>query len=129
METTFLNKVVATDVARIELDERGFLIISLIDTGKVFDEEEAKRQIAAAYEIANGEKYRVLVDATQNTNSPTPEAKKIIADVDQKIREAIVVKSLGNRILGNIYLKFINTRYPAKIFNDKETAIQWLLEE
>lgn len=61
--------------------------------------------------------------------TPSLEAKKIVADVDQKLREAIIVKSLGNRILGNIYLKLINRRYPCKIFNDEKSAIKWLLKD
>lgn len=130
MNSTLLtDKIIETDVARLEYDERGFLVIKLMDTGKSFDEEEAKRQIATAHEITGGKKCKVLVDTANSTTTPSIEAKKLIADVSFKTKEAVVVKSLGNRILGNIYMKIINRRYPCRIFNDKETAIEWLLEK
>lgn len=123
------NKIIQTDVARLELDERGFLKITLIDSEKTFDADEAKRQIAAAYELTNGDAYKILVDTTNSTTTPSIEAKNIVAEVDQKIKEAIIVKSLGNRILGNLYLKIINRRYPCKLFNDEESALEWLLNK
>ena len=118
-----------TDVSRIEYDKRGFMKITLIDTGKIFDVDEAKKQIAVAHEISKGKPYIVLVDSTQSTNTPTLEAKKLVAAVEQKIREAIIIKSLGNRILGNLYLQIINRRYPCKLFNDEASAVKWLLSE
>lgn len=129
METTLQDKILETDVAKLELDPRGFLVITLVDTGKVFDEEEAKRQIAAAYELTGGRNYKILVDTTNSTNTPSTEVKKIVSDVEQKIKEAVVVNSLGNRILGNIYMKIIGTKYPMKLFNDRESAIEWLLKD
>ncbi|MCB9225153.1 MAG: hypothetical protein R2780_01145 [Crocinitomicaceae bacterium] len=126
MNTT--SSIIETDVSRIEINDRGFLQITLMDTGKSFDVAEANRQIAAAYELTGGRNYKVLVDTTQSSLSPSSEVKKAIADVEHKIKEAILVNSLGNRILGNIYLKIINRRYPSKIFTDREAAIQWLLE-
>lgn len=123
------NKIIETDAARLELDERGFLKISLIDSGKEFDVDEANRQIAAAYELTNGDRYKILVDTTKSTITPSVEAKKVVADVEQKIKEAVIVKSLGNRILGNLYLKIINRRYPCKLFNDEASALKWLLSD
>jgi hypothetical protein len=123
------DKIIETDVARLELDERGFLCITLVDTGMEFNEAEANRQIAAAHALTDGEPYRILVDTTNSTNTPSVEAKKVIADVNLKMKEAVIVNSLGNRILGNIYLKMINLKYPSKIFNDRETAIAWLMED
>ena len=123
------NKIIETDVSRIELDERGFLTITLVDSKKPFDADEASRQIAAAHELTNGHKYKVLVDTSKSTITPTLEAKKVVAEVEQKIKEAVIVKSLGNRILGNVYLKIINRRYPCKLFNDRESALEWLLND
>ena len=121
------SMIIETDVSQLELDERGFIRISLLDTGKDFNITEANRQIAAAYELTNGKPYKALVDTTKSTISPSTEVKQLIAGVEHKIREAIVVKTLGNRIIGNIYLKIINKRYPCKIFNNEDSAIEWLL--
>jgi hypothetical protein len=123
------NTIVETDVSVIEIDKRGFLRISLIDNSHLFDEDEAKRQIAAAHHLTNGLSYKVLVDTTESTNTPTLEAKKIIAEVENKTKEAVLIKSLGNRILGNIYLKLINRRYPSKLFTNEKAAIDWLLDD
>ena len=43
-----------------------------------------------------------------------------------KIAEALVVKSLANRILVNFYLTVKKPMIPAKMFNNKESALKWL---
>lgn len=40
--------------------------------------------------------------------------------------EALVVKSLSQRLIANFYVKVNKPPKPSKVFNDKEEAIQWL---
>ena len=126
---THTSQHIETKVARIWLDDRGFLVIKFFDTKELFDAEEAQAQLHAAAQLTDGQPLKVLVDTPESTHVPTLEAKRIIADLDKKIKEAVVVNTLGNKILGNIYMKIINKRYPSKIFSDQESAIAWLLED
>ena len=41
--------------------------------------------------------------------------------------EAIVVNSLAHKIMANFITKFYKTPMPIKIFNDEESALQWLI--
>jgi hypothetical protein len=38
----------------------------------------------------------------------------------------MVIKILGQRILGNFYIKFQKPMIPTKIFNNHEDALEWL---
>jgi len=127
------NKVsVTTKVAEFKIDPKGFLRITLLDNNEVFDEEEARVQLETAKKITNSEKSLVLVDVRKSMHVPTVEAKKIIASsYPYKIAEAIIINSLGQRLLGNFYFKIIskkNKSLPRKIFTDENSAINWLLE-
>ena len=113
----------------MEIDPAGFLRITLLPNSNAFDAAEAEKQIDAAHQLTKGTRKLVLVDSTQSTVTPTIEAKKILADVDLKVKEAIIVKSLGNRIIGNIFMKMVNRRYPTKMFTDEATALEWLLAD
>jgi hypothetical protein len=42
------------------------------------------------------------------------------------IGDAMVVKSIKERVLANFYLKFNRPKKPTKIFNSEEEAIKWL---
>ena len=43
--------------------------------------------------------------------------------------QAILLNSLGHRILANFVVKIIKPKYPIKIFTDKTEAINWLLQQ
>ena len=120
---------IETDVSILELDPKGFLRITLKETDNQLDADEAIRQIAAAQKLTNGERHLVLVDATKSFIVPTLEAKKILSEVNKKIKEAVVIKSLGSRIAGNIYIRISGGKYPTKLFNNEESAIKWLFEK
>lgn len=60
----------------------------------------------------------------------TSEAQKFMrtedANVNRHLCEAIVVSSLAQRIIGNVYLKIVSSKRPSKLFTSLPKAIEWL---
>jgi hypothetical protein len=120
------NKIIRTGVAELSLDPRGFVRIKLLDTNADFDVEEAKKQFNAAWELTNGQDYRVLVDTTDAIVTPTKEAEDYISSTLKRKAEALIIKSLHYRILVKFYIRKHKV-IPVKAFKTEEEAIEWLL--
>jgi len=43
-----------------------------------------------------------------------------------RVAEAVIIRSLPVRIMGNFYLKFHKPNVPTRLFDDYEDAIKWL---
>ena len=75
------------------------------------------------------EKRYVSLVITAQHNSITREARED-ANKAEKYRyclaQAIVVKSLATRLLGNFFIRFAKPTCPQKIFQNKEDALGWL---
>ena len=69
---------------------------------------------------------RILMVGASHT-SITPEARKIAeSNVFDAKGEAIVVRTLPQRIIANFYYMVKRKSYPVKVFNAEEGAIKWL---
>lgn len=92
------------------------------------DLKEIKNQMEAGLKLTGGKKMPVLVDTRESFHSLSPEAKEFAAKNDMKTAEAILVKSLHQRIIGSFFLKLASSisNHPTKIFSNEEEAIQWL---
>lgn len=42
------------------------------------------------------------------------------------VADALVLKSMGMKILGNVYLRINKPQRPTRLFNNEESAIKWL---
>lgn len=72
--------------------------------------------------------YAVLVDSGLFT-SITMEARKLSASsefAESTVAKALLVRSLGHRMVGQFYIKVNKPRINTKIFSDREQAIEWL---
>ena|ERR1700752_1734170 len=79
-------------------------------------------------DIIKGNKFVSLV-ITASHNSITKEAREYSNNKENYrfcIAQAIVVKSLATRLLGNFYVMFAKTFCPQKMFSKKEDALEWL---
>ncbi|MDP2387578.1 MAG: hypothetical protein Q8M29_14470 [Bacteroidota bacterium] len=79
-------------------------------------------------DIIKGNRFVSLV-ITAPHNSITKEAREYSNNEENYqfcIAQAIVVKSLATRLLGNFYVKFAKTFCPQRMFNTKEDALTWL---
>lgn len=81
-------------------------------------------------QFTEGKPFRKLI-VSGNYTQLTSEAIKYIQSENQKrahliIAEAIVVKSLAQRLLGNFYYKLQRPNYNIKMFSSEEKALKWL---
>lgn len=78
--------------------------------------------------LTNGKAYCILVTAG-HLSSISKEAKQLTASKDfaqNTIAKAILIDSLGHKIVGNLYLKINKPYIRTKVFTSRELAIAWL---
>ena len=78
--------------------------------------------IGGSSSIANGENTIITEEARLEVIRENKKRK------DSILAEAIVVKTLGQRIKTNIYIKFISLYYPTQCFDIQDKAHGWLLK-
>lgn len=106
--------------------EEGILCVEYIDD-YIVDAEDVMEFHAIFNKQAEKEKLKLLVLPGQNT-SATREAREYSQNTFlNSSGEAIVVRSLAQRIISNFYISFRNKAdYPIKMFNSKDEAVKWL---
>jgi hypothetical protein len=103
------------------------LVCISIKTNEAIEVSTVKDIVNAVDKVREGAKVGLLIIAS-DWCIPTMEARTYLAkrqDPD-KIAEAFVVKSLSQKLMGNVYLSFNKPFYPTRIFTDEELAITWL---
>jgi hypothetical protein len=78
--------------------------------------------------FGGGKKYPLLLEGGKLTNVNL-EARKFVAEKDSNpysSAEAIIVKSLPQRLIGNFYMKFNKPGRPTKLFPNEAEAVIWL---
>jgi hypothetical protein len=96
-----------------------------VDVPQVIADHEASKK------ITEGKKFISLVLVSQDT-SITSEAQKISMQKEKYthvVAQAIVIRSLAQRILGNFMIKFRKYPVPCQLFNAREEAVEWLNDE
>lgn len=94
----------------------------------------AKKDVASIYELLDAvtedRKYAKLLIIGHNTIITEDARIEVINEnkrrKDSILAEAIIVKSIGQKILTNIYIKFINIHYPTQCFYVQDKALIWL---
>lgn len=79
-------------------------------------------------ELTGGLPYAVLVDSGMFTGI-TQEARELSASSEfsqNTIAKALLVRSLGHRIVGEFYIRVNKPKIKTKIFADRTKAIEWL---
>lgn len=97
-----------------------------------FDLDSIKRSYKETDDFTQGKRLKRLVICGYNTDI-TKEARQYgqaenVRLKDNVIAEALVVRSLTQRMITNFYLKFIKDAYPCKAFTKLEDAKAWLKE-
>lgn len=89
--------------------------------------EDVISQRKAYSELVKGNPHVILVIAGQHL-SATKEAREYAAmnPVPGRMAEAIIIKSMSVRILGNVFINFHKPAVPTKMFNKEEDALEWL---
>ncbi|MBA3680999.1 MAG: hypothetical protein H0W73_07505 [Bacteroidetes bacterium] len=118
--------------SEINYDERGFLRIAFNDTDDEIDFDEIKQQVDACFIITEGKATPVLIDVRNGKKNLSPEARTYAGKNNPyrhlKLAEALLIKSLPQRIMANFFIKIGKSRHPSKVFTREEAAVKWLLE-
>ena len=99
-----------------------------VDGNFEIDVPHVKIIVDTLEEFGEGKKFPLLIVVGEYT-LPTPEARAYIATAESDpfaSAEAYVVKSLSQKLVGNVFLSFNQPARPTKMFNDEEKAIEWL---
>lgn len=103
------------------------LVRIIVKTNEAIEVDLAKEIEGAVDKVREGAKIALLILAS-DWCIPTMEARAYLAKRQNpdKIAEAYIVKSLSQKLMGNVYLSFNKPNYPTRIFTDEELAITWL---
>ena len=108
----------------LQLLEPGIIKLTVVD-GIELEQKDAKEMITEALEMADGNEYTILFDATKS-GSISFEAREEFARSKKRLAVAIVTNSLANKLLGNFFINFHKPSSSSKIFSDEQIAIVWL---
>jgi len=118
--------------ARLYFIEEYNIVEVEYQANSTIDTEEALAIVAAIHQFNKGEKRFFLINATKEFINLTADARSTYAREQTKqqyaIKMAIFVNSLANRIIGNFFIRYDRPPAPARIFNNRKKAIEWLLE-
>ncbi len=109
------------------IDEDGILVVEILP-GVNVTIEKSREYLAATNQLLNGRKALILLDASAEYTI-TEEAKAFgssDAFLSNRIAIAYVTKSLGNRLMFNLYLTVYKPSIPTRMFSSRKTALQWL---
>jgi len=125
------NPIFVTKVAKISIIEEGICLVTL-DTSKqdFMGKEEALEIIEGILSICKQKPHLILTDARMAEGRVEPIAREIISKHVEyskiRIAEAFLINSLANLLIANFYIKFNRPPNPTKVFNNLESALEWL---
>lgn len=133
MKNTILHKeveIIATEVCEaftIRLRSDG--IVHSHTSGEIeFNVESLKKFTIVMGKMVNYQSVPLLL-TLDDFAIPPVDARAFWATKDAcpyACAEAYLTKTIGHRIIGNVYLKFNKPGRPTRIFTNKEDAIMWL---
>ena len=116
-----------TKTVRLRLLSNGVVHYSYLPNSTVCEIEHLVNHDAIV-EFTQNIKHLVILDAGQFLNL-TPEARKLIRKLEETVpvaARAVVVKTLGERMIINFYISFHKPIIPTKVFSNYENAMLWL---
>ena len=126
----FLNKEIETEFFKSSVLEEGILQ-NFIKDGVHFNAENAWELKRANMELANGERYCVLLtagflaDITKDAREAVSSEKYLMSTK----AKALLVTSMGQKIMGNFYLSINKPVMKTAVFSEREKAIEWLRQQ
>ena len=110
----------ADNILHYYVKENSFLTME--DIEEVLD-------IVLAWGMEN--KYLHLFEGGYNASIDTDVREWASSDSQNKhtVADAIIVKNMAQRIVGNFYIQFNRPIKPTKLFTSREDAFKWLLEQ
>ncbi|MBP8034266.1 MAG: hypothetical protein KAZ71_06685 [Bacteroidia bacterium] len=121
-----MQKTNDTYLANLCLEE-DVLIVKMkpnIDIG----ESELTELFNLSNELADFKKRFVIIDTRENFNS-NADIRTLYSDdnfIKYRYADAFIVNSLPMRLLVNFYISFNKPKIPTKMFNNPESAREWI---
>ena len=118
------------DLKHTQIISRSDGIVEIIGSNTDYTVDNIKDANEALNQLFEGEKKLLLIQADDFSNIDK-DAREYMASTESTryaLAQAFVIKSLGQKILANFYVKVNKPEVPVKIFNSKILAEKWLLE-
>jgi hypothetical protein len=122
------TKEMVTSTVRMRLLSCGIVHYTYLPNSEVDEKEHQLNHNALVQLIGKDEKFPLLIDADQFINV-TPEARKLVRQLEATVpisARAMIITSLGQRILASFFIKIQKPIVPTKIFNNYPEGIEWL---
>lgn len=116
-----------TEKTEVHLLEPG-IIENIVKPGASIEAEDIQQLKEKNVELSHGEKYVVLV-SSGHLSSISKEARELTASKEfaqNTLAKALLVESLGHRIVGQFYLKINKPHIKTRLFTDRTIALIWL---
>lgn len=124
-------KKIETETAQVSLCSDGIIRVMLKKKAEITS-PNTEENIKAYIEISEGKKYAFLVYSEDGTVVYTDDARKKAKELEhtfEKTCMAVLVKTLGHKLIANFYLNFYKPEFPFKVFNKLDEAEAWCLEQ
>ena len=124
------SKEIVTPTVRLRLLSCQIVHYTYLPNSEVDEKEHQRNHDALIELIGKEQKHPLLIDADAFINV-TPEARKLVRILESTVpisARAMIITSLGQRILVSFYIKIQKPIVPTKIFNNYEDGIKWLQE-
>jgi hypothetical protein len=105
------------------------VIHGAIEVGVAETLDDAKQNIAAIAQLAEGRRCPVIVDISK-AKSVGREARRYYSGpecAETTTAVALVTGSLVGRAVGNFFLGLNKPSFPLRLFNSEEEALAWLM--
>jgi hypothetical protein len=125
--TELTDKTIELDKFTATVLEPG-LIENHIKPGMNMEPRDAWELKKINRDLSEGRDYVVLI-TSGHLSSVSKDAREVVASKEfagHTIAKAILVESLGHRIVGNFYLSVNKPFIRTRIFTDRNDALRWL---
>lgn len=122
-----LIQEIVFNYAKVQLLSTGLIRIEMMSTEKIGLKESMEMNRAVGV-LSKGKEALILMLADELTSFDKEAMEFSASDEGLKysIGEAMVVKSVTQKITANLYLKIVKPKKPSKIFNSEKEALKWL---
>jgi len=118
--------LITTSSAKMFVDDDNIFITKFNDNALLRIEQV--KEIITHYEHFNESKPQLVLAIAGSHTNITPAAREYAESYGAPaIAEAIVVSTLAQRFLVNLYMHIRNNEHPVNVFSDIENAKKWLL--
>lgn len=121
-----MKKLLDTPVAFLSFEDD--ILLVKMKEGANLGQSEMEELLKQAVSLTAPDKYFAIVDTRASYDS-TIEARDYYAESDyskHRFADAFIVNSLPMRLLVNFYISFNKPKIPSKMFNNEESALDWI---